>query len=115
MGVESQSRPGAESSPAQPEQVAQLPGQLSTTIRDRTVTEPDGVNKASLAYAPVTQLREWGTDTVHPLPGPDIAEWLIGSDPTAALSLVDPSGLVSRRHARLVRHRAWWKLEDLRS
>ncbi len=114
MGVESQSSPGTEP-PARPEQVAQLPGLLSTTIQDRTLTEADGANKAWLAHAPVTQLREWGTDIVHPLPGSDVAEWVIGSDPSAALRLVDPSGLVSRRHARLVRHGAWWKLEDLRS
>jgi len=40
---------------------------------------------------------------------------VIGSDPSAALCLVDPSGLVSRRHARLVRDGARWKIEDLRS
>jgi hypothetical protein len=82
-------------------------------LRERTITDPDRPSvHVWLGDDPVTQLREWATDTVHPLPGAEVAECVIGSEPSAALRLVDISGLVSRKHARLVRNGSWWRIED---
>jgi hypothetical protein len=65
---------------------------------------------------PVIRLREWATEKAYPLPGPDIAEYPIGSDPGVGLRLVDPTGVMSRKHARLVPARGGgWKIQDLRS
>jgi hypothetical protein len=66
----------------------------------------------------VTQLREWATDKVYPLPGAEVSEATIGSaapEKPSDIQLVDPQNLLSRRHARLVRRGAFWLIEDLRS
>lgn len=68
-----------------------------------------------LGHDPVIQLREWATDTVYPLPGAEVSECVLGSEPSAELRLLDISGIVSRKHARLVRDGSWWWIEDLRS
>jgi Inner membrane component of T3SS, cytoplasmic domain len=68
-----------------------------------------------LGHDPVVQLREWATDTVYRLPGPDVDTCVIGSGPQATVRLVDPGRCVSRQHALLVRENRWWKIEDLRS
>jgi hypothetical protein len=113
MVVESHTPPQVELSPRALEQNAV---ERPAPPRDRTTTDPEALNVTVwLGHDPVIQLREWTTGTVHALPEPDVAEWTIGSEPSAALRIVDPSGLVSRKHARLVRERSWWKIEDLRS
>jgi hypothetical protein len=63
----------------------------------------------------VMRLREWGTDTIRVLPLPPTNEWTVGASDTCALQLDDPSGRVSRVHARLVRDRTKWLLRDLGS
>ena len=67
----------------------------------------------------VMRLREWGTETIHLLPQPPLlgpAEWSIGSAQTCSLQLHDPSGRISRLHARLVQTNATkWLLRDLGS
>jgi pSer/pThr/pTyr-binding forkhead associated (FHA) protein len=63
----------------------------------------------------VVRLREWGTDLIRNLPPPPVNEWTIGAADTCALQLDDPSGRVSRLHARLVRDREHWRLRDLGS
>lgn len=67
----------------------------------------------------VRRLREWGTDTIHVFPQPPLlgpAEVSIGSAETCSLPLHDPTGLVSRLHARLVRNNATrWMLHDVGS
>jgi FHA domain len=67
----------------------------------------------------VMRLREWGTDTVRVLPPHNTDtwtnEWTIGAAETCAFQLEDPSGRISRLHARLVRDRARWLLRDLGS
>jgi hypothetical protein len=63
----------------------------------------------------VMRLREWGTDTIRLLPPPPTNEWTIGAADTCALRLDDPSGRVSRLHARLVREDSHWRLRDLGS
>jgi pSer/pThr/pTyr-binding forkhead associated (FHA) protein len=116
MGIESQTSPRAVLSSTRPDQVEQRPGQLPMPGQARAVTSSaDPGVRVWLGHDPVTQLREWGTERVHLLPGPEVAEWVVGSDPSAALCLVDPSCLVSRRHARLVRDGSWWQIEDLHS
>ena len=90
--------------------------ELPSPPRDRTTTDPEALNAHIwLGHDPVIQLREWRTDTVHALPPADVAESIIGSEPSAPLRILDPSGLVSRRHARLFRQGSWWKIEDLHS
>jgi hypothetical protein len=65
------------------------------------------------------RLREWGTNTIRMLPPPPINEWTnewtMGSAKTCALQLDDPTGRVSRLHARLVRDGTKWLLHDLAS
>jgi len=63
----------------------------------------------------VMRLREWGTDAIRMLPAPPVSEWTIGAAETCALRLDDPSGRVSRLHARLVRDETRWLLRDLGS
>jgi hypothetical protein len=81
------------------------------------VTRTDGVAMPPwLEDDPLIHLREWATEEEHKLPGPDIAECVVGADSSVGLPLVDPSGAMSRRHARLVRHtRGGWTIQDLRS
>jgi FHA domain len=69
----------------------------------------------------VTHLREWGTDNIRLLPQlatsawTPITEWTVGAAQTCALQLDDPSGRISRLHARLVYERSKWFLRDLGS
>jgi len=63
----------------------------------------------------VMRLREWGTDLICELPPPPTNEWTIGAAETCAVQLADPSGRVSRVHARLVRDEATWLLRDVGS
>ncbi len=63
----------------------------------------------------VMRLREWGTDTIRVLPAPPTDEWTVGAAEGCALRLDDPSGRVSRLHARLVRDQTRWLLRDLGS
>jgi hypothetical protein len=115
MAVESQTPPQVELPPRGYDPVEPVQG-LPSSVRERTTTDPDGLNvHVWLGHEPVTQLRESATDVVHPLPEGNGAESMIGSEPSAPLRIVDPSGRVSRRHARLVREGSWWRIEDLRS
>jgi pSer/pThr/pTyr-binding forkhead associated (FHA) protein len=66
----------------------------------------------------VMRMREWETDTIHVLPPSPIGavELSIGSAATCALQLHDPTGRISRLHARLVQNgAARWLLHDLAS
>ena len=69
----------------------------------------------------VMRLREWGTDTIRLLPQLAtnewvlINEWTVGAAKTCALQLDDPTGRISRLHARLVHQRSKWLLRDLGS
>jgi hypothetical protein len=116
MVVESQTPPQVELPSRGLEQVEQTPGKLPPSPSDRTTTDPEGLSAhVWLGHHPVIQLREWATDKVHALPGAEVAESMIGGEPSASLRIIDPSGLVSRKHARLVREGVWWRIEDLRS
>jgi hypothetical protein len=92
----------------------QLRGERSQT-RTRTAN-PD--RPVWLDHGEVIQLREWATDKAHPLPGAGVTEATIGrAEPVQPgdIQLTDPQGLVSRRHARLVRQGNYWRIEDLGS
>ncbi len=112
MVVESQNHPRAQPSARRHDQAQQLSGP-PTPPEARTNTDNQSP-PVWLGHDPVIQLREWATDTVHPLPG-DVAECVIGSGPFVELRLIDPKSCVSRQHALLVREEAWWKISDLRS
>lgn len=61
----------------------------------------------------VTQLRLWGTDIVYPLEvGQEPA---IGASEGCPIRIEDPSGQVSRTHARVVRTTSGWGIRDLDS
>lgn len=60
---------------------------------------------------PVTQLRRRGTDQTFELPQGE-GPLVIGSADDCDLVLHDPTGCVSRHHARLVRERTAWILHD---
>ncbi len=55
----------------------------------------------------VVRLREWATDRSYLLPTDPSATVTIGSSESCSLPLVDPSGRLSRHHARLVRDGRW--------
>lgn len=59
-----------------------------------------------------TQLREWGTDRVFPLPPPYDGERTIGASPSAWLAVQDAQGFVSRIHARVRHARGRWVIRD---
>jgi hypothetical protein len=61
----------------------------------------------------VVRLREWSTELSYPLPAD--AEVTIGSSETCSLRLTDPTGCLSRQHARLVREGPRWIAHDLDS
>lgn len=61
----------------------------------------------------VARLREWGTEVSHALPAD--TEVTIGSAETCSLQLNDPTGCLSRQHARLVREGGRWIAHDLDS
>src|SRR5262245_22044792 len=63
----------------------------------------------------VIQLREWGGVQTDPLPKALRAEVTIGSSEACSLQLSDPSGRLSRKHARLVREAGRWVARDLES
>jgi hypothetical protein len=81
----------------------------------RVRTRTDTSARTWLGDDKVTRLREWESDKVHQLPGGDVSELVIGSDPSADLPLVDPSGKMSRSHARLTWRDGVWQIKDLRS
>src|SRR4051794_34226209 len=60
-------------------------------------------------------LRVGGAALTRILPAPPINECTIGAAETCGLQLDDPSGRVSRLHARLVRDQNLWRLRDLGS
>jgi hypothetical protein len=64
---------------------------------------------------PVVRLRAWGGDAVFALPPPGVDAWTIGAAADCDLRLEDPTGCVSRHHARLVRDGAAWQIRDLGS
>ena len=63
----------------------------------------------------VVRLREWGTDRCYLLPTAPDATVTIGSSNTCSLPLTDPSGHLSRQHARLDREAGRWLARDLDS
>jgi FHA domain-containing protein len=63
----------------------------------------------------VRRLREWGTDTICVELDPLTGEWTIGTGESCTVQLDDPTGHVSRMHARLIRDQAGWLLRDLGS
>ena len=66
----------------------------------------------------VVRLREWGSDYSHVLPTEpsELADGvIIGSAETCSLRLTDPSGHLSRQHARLTREATRWIAHDLDS
>jgi hypothetical protein len=64
----------------------------------------------------VVRLREWGTDRSYSLPSSDGGEPLtIGSADGCSLKLADPTGCLSRQHARLTREATRWIAHDLDS
>jgi hypothetical protein len=63
----------------------------------------------------VVRLREWGADRCHLLPVEPVAAVTVGSSEACTLALCDPSGRLSRQHARLVRDGTQWIARDLGS
>jgi hypothetical protein len=60
------------------------------------------------------QLREWGTETIHPLPRSQ-GERMIGAADGCWLTLVDQTRRISGQHAKLARGDDGWTLRDLQS
>ena len=78
-------------------------------------TKTDTATSGWLIDDDVVRLRQWGTDIVHELPQPPSDGCTVGAAGTCAIRLHDPSRMVSRQHARLVRDRDRWLLVDLDS
>lgn len=86
---------------------------MSTTVQAFTRTDRSASEWA--IDDDVVRLREWGTDRMHGLPLAPIQECTVGAIDTCGIRLDDPSHMVSRLHARLVRERGKWLLVDLDS
>lgn len=63
----------------------------------------------------LVRLRIWGTERWYPMPTGADATLTIGAASTCAVQLVDPSGWLSRQHARLERDGGSWIARDLGS
>jgi len=63
----------------------------------------------------VIRLRGWASDRINNLPPPPISELTVGAGESCAVRLDDPSGRISRLHARLVRDGTRWLMRDLGS
>lgn len=63
----------------------------------------------------VVRLRQWGSDRSYVLPTQPNDAVTVGSSDTCSLQLIDPSGCLSRQHARLVREGTRWIARDLGS
>lgn len=63
----------------------------------------------------LVRLREWGSERNYPLPSDSEDEVTIGSSETCSLRLIDPTGRMSRQHARLMRDGTRWVARDLDS
>jgi hypothetical protein len=80
-------------------------------VRQQTNTDPLGGCESTLIDETI-QLREWGTERAYALPSHVDGEFDVGASSRCWLRLEDPRRLVSRRHARLVRHPFGWVLRD---
>lgn len=71
----------------------------------------------------IERLREWGTDRTYQLPNSADAQVTLGASEACSLQLTDPSGQLSRQHARMSREPMWtagsgnprWVVVDLDS
>jgi hypothetical protein len=92
---------------------------LTTDDRMTIATKTDLGADAWAIDDDVVRLREWGSDRYHDLPqlGGHLGgeEVIIGSAETCSLHLMDPTGHLSRQHARLVREATRWIAHDLDS
>jgi len=79
----------------------------------KTKTDPGVID--SVANDEPMQLREWGSDRIHPLPPARAGDWVIGSSSEAWLQLQDREQFVSRRHAALRLEGEQWSIVDLSS
>jgi hypothetical protein len=79
------------------------------------VTKNDPGRDAWMFDDSVVRLHEWGSDRSYELPTEPSEAVTIGSSDTCSLQLTDPSGWLSRQHARLVREGSWWIARDLDS
>jgi hypothetical protein len=87
------------------------------TLVDRLMSIATKTDLGTDAWAiddDVVRLREWGTDLSYSLPASAV-DVTIGSAETCSLPLIDPTGCMSRQHARLTREGARWYATDLES
>ena len=75
-------------------------------------TTTDSLSKGWAIDDEVTRLRRWATDIVYPLLCDDRPRLLIGTAPTCAIRVHDPSSLTSREHAYLERADGQWCIVD---
>lgn len=80
-----------------------------------TATKIDLGRDAWMLDDGVVRLHEWGSDRSYPLPAEPTGTVTIGSSSACSLQLTDPSGCLSRQHARLVREGTRWIARDLGS
>src|SRR5439155_3670905 len=86
-------------------------GERCMTIATKTDVGMDGW----MIDHEIFRLREWASDRSHPMPDDLGAEVTIGSSEACSLRLSDPSGSLSRQHARLERDGTRWIARDLDS
>lgn len=95
---------------------AESAGRASVTrgVKQQTNTDPLGGGESLLTDETI-QLREWGSEHAYALPSHGDGEFDVGASAQCWLRLEDPRRLVSRRHARLIRHPFGWVLRDIGS
>lgn len=75
-------------------------------------TTTDCLSKDWALNDEVTRLRLRATETVYPLPAGERPSVVVGTGPTCAIRIVDPSNLTSREHAYLERMDGRWMIMD---
>jgi hypothetical protein len=88
-------------------------GKEAAPMADSIGTDSDPAAQEWAINDQVTQLRLWGTDLIYPLEAG--AEPAVGAAETCPIRIEDPSGQVSRTHARIVRTTSGWGVRDLDS
>lgn len=83
-------------------------------MADSIGTRSDPATQEWAIQDQVVQLRAWGTDTVYRLPETG-EESILGASAACSIRIDDPSGQVSRKHARVVRTANGWEVRDLES
>lgn len=85
---------------------------MQMTMSTHALTRTDSATRGWGIDDDVVRLRQWATLTMYALPEKLTGECLLGASESCTFQLHDPSGRVSRLHARVFRAEGKWLLVD---